>query len=420
MEFDGRKITNMLVIISIVLFIGGAIFIFFFLKSDNSVKTDIPTARPQLPINQPESTVNRRPTSQIPTQQIQLPENPFANIENQIESEEKNYILIQLFSSPVAGFAIQENNERKFVRLVERSTGNLYDVDLTNTPPASSLITNTLIPQSHYANISGDYVAIEYYDTQENSFSTILGKIKNIENKPSSITGISVGKVDWLTRGKNEDGKFFYLKNRGFGVDGIVFDVKNETRTRVFTSLASAWIPFYSSDSKLGLLTKPSIYSIGSFFLYNLIGGSNRKVISGLGLSVMPNKDITEFVYSYFNNNDFVTGLFKINGGSEDFTFRTLSEKCAISDINIICGVPFSTETFVNGALLPDGWYQGVVSFNDLFVVFSKEDKLVESLFDQEELTTSIDVYEPQISDEGNVFVFKNKNDESLWAIIKK
>ena len=94
-------------------------------------------------------------------------------------------------------------------------------------------------------------------------------------------------------------------------------------------------------------------------------------------------------------------------------------EKCAwYEDEYIVCGVfqrfpetSFSGETIY----LPDSWYLGDISFSDSIVLFDAETGAQTELIDPTDFGYNLDIINPQFFVGGNIFIFIDKIDRTLW-----
>ena len=62
----------------------------------------------------------------------------------------------------------------------------------------------------------------------------------------------------------------------------------------------------------------------------------------------------------------------------------------------------------------PDSWYQGVVSFDDRFILYNLTDLSTRIL---NETQTPLDVIDPIVGPEDFYLVFINKKDLTLWSL---
>ena len=64
----------------------------------------------------------------------------------------------------------------------------------------------------------------------------------------------------------------------------------------------------------------------------------------------------------------------------------------------------------------PDNWYKGLISFSDKLYKIDLEKSLAAQLVSPEQETgRELDVIDMNISQEGKVLYFINKNDNTLW-----
>ena len=126
---------------------------------------------------------------------------------------------------------------------------------------------------------------------------------------------------------------------------------------------------------------------------------------------VAPNKKVVLYSDSNLNLNllDVATKKSSPSG------VKTLSEKCTWvkSVLVFYCAVP---KSFVARAY-PDDWYQGLVSFDDVFWKIDVASGTTSVLFDPKELAgVDIDGVELSVSPNEDMLFFINKKDRTLWS----
>jgi len=221
----------------------------------------------------------------------------------------------------------------------------------------------------------------------------------------------------------NEKNKIFYLENGVTnGVSGVFSNFDGSTKTTVFSSPFTDWRVMWPNSKTLTLNTKPSEDIPGSLYFVNIASGRFEKIISNVpGLTTLPNKDASKIFYAQKRDSGsgFSSLIFVVKDmASYTSPLRTLPEKCVWlpnDNETLVCGVPKETPE----GTYPDSWYQGKISFDDEIYLLDTETEETKLLFDpkKETIRGSIDLVDPAVSQNGDIFLFKNKKDGSLWSL---
>jgi len=293
------------------------------------------------------------------------------------------------------------------VRYTERRNGHIYRKFLDNK--VEEKISNATIPSIYdaYFNKEGNSVIYRYLssDNQINSFMATMGKSKG-EYLPVGVTDISV----------SEDGtQAFYLVENNNAVIGFIKDFKNGQKTQIFNSPFTEWLSDWDNNN-VYLTTKASFLAEGSTYLLNPKTKSFSKVFGNVwGLTSKPSSDGSRLLYSYatesgpklavFNTKDKITTELDLYG---------LAEKCIWSkdNISVYCALPNT----IYGNQYPDVWYQGLVSFDDLFAKINTETMSKRTIADSRD-EVSIDAINLFLDNEEDMLFFTNKKDSTLWSL---
>lgn len=337
-----------------------------------------------------------------------------------IEPEENNtdinfaVKLRKLWSEPVAGAYIYDATEGSTVRLVERSTGHVYEVSLHS--PESKRISNTTIPKVYDAiwMDKSSFVA-QYLEDDNQSVNTFIVKI----NEPTASTteGTSSGKlfgesIDNLSVGNN---KIFYLENILSGSKGFLSSFTGESIKQIWNSPIAGFQTQNINATNVAIFTKPYQNIEGFLYFINTNSGSSRKILGNLpGLTVLVSPDALNVITLTQSDSN----VFSIYNISKNENLRlspaTFPEKCVWSkkDTKIFyCAVP--KESLSSSSLV--SWYLGMTSFNDSIWKYSTENSSAEIVdgLDKE----GIDVIKPTLNDSEKYLIFTNKKDGSLWSL---
>ena len=356
--------------------------------------------------------------------------------EDIVIEEGERLSLVQLFDRPVSGFTIENISieevtigsgeteeviqvENSVVKLVDRESGNIYQIKLEPIGGVLSRISNTRFPRIIDAYLgSNDTLAFLFEDIEnEGVINTFFGRLVDGENDFKIITGSQVDGEAFISNDETTSTFFYINKNNSDGSDAIVFNIGNQTRTRVYTSPLSIWLPVLWGNGDVSVYTRPSYDSVGLLFHIDRNTGDTRlSPASFFGLSISPFGNGRNGVISVVSDDELFTGILNENDETEFFSFKTFAEKCSGNQSEIICGVP-KNSSLNNRNRLPDLWYTGEVSFDDAFAIYDIGTQ--ESILLELETDELFDVIKPALSPLGRYFVFINKYDNTLWAIYR-
>lgn len=211
-----------------------------------------------------------------------------------------------------------------------------------------------------------------------------------------------------------ESNKIFYILEDSEGSVGFISNPNGTEREQVFESPAKEWSAGAISENEILLATKPSFIFPGSAYVLNTNGGLRKILSEVFGLSVLASPNGDRFLYSGFDNTKiFLRVLDLENRERPDLNFlETFTEKCVWSKKNenlIYCATPESVPT---GAIYPDSWLQGLVSFEDTLWEINLEENRAYPMI----LLGNIDAINLLMDEDEEFLFFINKKDHSLWA----
>ncbi|MDD9867789.1 MAG: hypothetical protein OXU73_00410 [Candidatus Campbellbacteria bacterium] len=324
---------------------------------------------------------------------------------------------VKIFPKAAAGLNLLDSK----VRLVERSSGNIYEIKLGNKESIHTpkRITNASILRVRNAIVSGEGAVVQYEDIQTDELRTLFTTI-----------GVETGGFSKLTRGtllqsapfigwSSKNKKVFYINQNESGVEGFVTNTGGRSPAKVFESSFLSWRPIVAEDGAIGVLTAPSRFTKG--FLYKVENSGNLSLVTGDvdGLSIANPKSFDKFVISFISN-----GLLRISLVDNKskrvvlFSFQTLAEKCAMGNKIIVCGVPkdLDGDGFI-ASDLPDSWYRGEGVFEDSILFINMENgEIFKTIDPTREAGEEVDFYRAIVTDDDKKVVFINKRDESVWV----
>jgi len=170
----------------------------------------------------------------------------------------------------------------------------------------------------------------------------------------------------------------------------------------------------WPSKNFLALKSKSSYAINGFLYTLNAGGGLLNKIVEGLGLDALWNRDGTGFVFSQSNAGGRMLSLSYYNFGKKEsgvLPFATIAEKCVFGkkdSMVLYCGIPAS----VPPGRYPDDWWQGKVSFRDSIIAYDLKNEKIIHFAPTVSDTTNLAIF----SDDSYLF-FIDKNTSRLWAL---
>lgn len=403
-----NKALLIIVIVAVIVILALAIFYFFFMGESvpgEPVTPDDTT----FPIG-PDISGGTGATSTVPYQY------EYYNKPQTFEVERQRLRLIS--SLPVSGATLLNRNAEIFIRYVERANGHIYEASASKND-APYRISKTTIPkiyEAYWVN-DGQGVIIRYI--KDEVIQTFYARIR-----PSGSTTTEQDLVDGtflpndvsaLAVSQTGD-KIFYLVKNSDGTLGFRSNPNGGQRSQIFSSEASEWLPSWVGDNTVLLTTKPSAFVQGFSYSLNANSGAIRKVMDSVnGLTVLPSSDLSRVLYSQSQNNSLILKSINISNGAEnEIGVNTLPEKCVWSEKSavVFCAVP----DFIGGAVYPDAWYQGVISFTDnLWKIDLVTGEATIILTPQIVAQKTMDIVNLGLDSSEKYLLFTNKKDLSLW-----
>ena len=312
--------------------------------------------------------------------------NPDQSIDDILPPIQELPKLRKLSKEPVAGAIIFDIGTTTKIRFVEKSGGNVFEVSANAT--TITRLTNTTIPKITRATWLKDGSGFLAQKLNENGVietSFVSLKLKTQDereaedpipyntlesNLPTGIREIAVSP---------DSKKIFYYTTPNGTLNGVVANPDGTSPKTIYTSDITEWIPEWSLANSITLNAKNSALTPSFGLKINASTGASSKSIGSIQSRVLPEKCVVS---------------------NEDSTF-------------IFCGVPKSAPSG-----LPDSWYQGRVSTNDLLEKINVEENYLFTLSDlSAEAGSNIDIYKPLLSSRDNYIIFTNKIDQSLWLL---
>jgi len=316
--------------------------------------------------------------------------------------------LVRISKEPVVGAAVRNREGR--IRYFKKASGNLFENSFIGND--EKRISNVTIPAildavwSHSKNA----VALAYYDggdLKRYYFQYTGTSTQSSGFLPSPINSLAMA----------EDAEAMVYTTPASGSYAVVTALPNNTKQKtVLTTPISDFEVSWPASNLIALKTRTSAFAPG--FLYSLdpSRGAFTKLLGDIeGLDVLWAPGGKRFLYSRTSIEGHTLELFSYDlstGAQQKLEVITVSEKCLWSAKNpdvIFCAVPQQPPR----SSLPDDWWQGKVSFNDVIFRINlktgvKQQFMAANLIDATHMLLSID--------EQYLF-FINKKDDSLWSL---
>ena len=330
-------------------------------------------------------------------------------------------ILTQLTENSTSGAAYYGTTTALYM---ERATGHIYKINLDGTN--SVRLSNATVPKSFEASWSykSDKMAVRYFEDPApgsiklavKTFLASIGHLlKATSTSEAELKGLALpSSVSEIAVSLAED-KVFYLSNAGDELtEGVVADFSNKNQKKIFELPFGEFNISWPTKDNIVLLTKPSAKAEGYLYFLNSKTGVLTRILGGIkGLTAVVSPGGENIVFSGIGREGMESKIYNVkNKTVSSLGFAVLADKCAWGKKNknmIYCAV--SAKKPDNNQ--PDGWYQGVVSFND--GVWSKNITTGES---QSVLSRfGADIMNIFISNDENYLIFTDKNDGTLWSL---
>ncbi len=313
--------------------------------------------------------------------------------------------LRQLTTKPVLVGKILAQNDVSVMRYVEAGTGHIFDINLTTG--SENRVSQISIPFASEAVISpsGDYVAVRSGYTNNNTLMLV-----DLTTETSPIETKLPNQVESFAFGYNNELLFTEFSLGQTEGRGYLPSTKTTRRlfSAPFTTHNMAWSN--SSTSNHIIYTKPAASQLG--YAYEITAsGLKRLSISGFGLTVSQSNGV-RFIGTLSGAN-YITTIGTRSGTFERSPAAVIPEKCTVSarEIDVyFCASPIRLQI----ANYPDVWYQGKYTFDD-YLWAAKPGRSTLLVHPLQSLGRSLDIVDPQLSQDERMVYFINKTDKTLW-----
>jgi hypothetical protein len=316
--------------------------------------------------------------------------------------------LRQLTTRPVIGFGEKIENNESIMLYAEAGIGHVYAINL-NTGTETRLSNITIInSQSAQFSPDGQYVAIRSGYGSQNTIKllTLAG-----ENSATEET-LSQSIVDFTFSDSNE---LLFTEYTNSGLIGRSLNPISKVVRNIFSVPFQSATIAWNTDGTAPHYVYPKSSTKLPGFLYSLKSGAVTRIdASGYGLNALANSKY--IVYTRTVGQGVQSRTISLNS-SESLALTVIAEpsKCVISKKDtdaMYCG--YEKQTLRTE--FPDNWYKGSVSFSDsLWEVSLSQGYSSQLINPATAVGREIDIINIDISTDGGVLYFNNKNDNTLW-----
>ncbi|OGF66746.1 hypothetical protein A3I27_04485 [Candidatus Giovannonibacteria bacterium RIFCSPLOWO2_02_FULL_43_11b] len=309
----------------------------------------------------------------------------------------------QIVPDAVAGAVFYKNR----VRYVEKSSGNIFEIDLDGKNKTN--LSNNKISGVFDAVWSKQGTrAIIKYASGDKIFTVSAA----ITGSTTKTTILPSGVKDAAFSPKGD--RIAYVLVSGDSASVITATPENKNQATRLKMKYSSWKILWAEDNGIYLLSSPSAYLDGFLYKITLSSGAFSKIL-GPYPGLLASVNTPSLIFSETNQKEKTINTFLANssgGNIGPLPIKAMPEKCAwskkVKDV-VFCAAPL----IMPGAIYPDDWYMGKVSFGDAVVKINIASRAIISFL----LPKAIDTTKLFLSDDETNLFFINKTDESLWRL---
>jgi hypothetical protein len=312
-------------------------------------------------------------------------------------------------STPTNGPTPEVVNTDIAVRYIDRQSGNVYQY-LANARSLTRISDKTLPGIQEASWLPDGSMALVRFLSDTSASETLDTYALPADGSDGYFLAQNLDEAKVI--GSNS---VFTLSAGVNGSIGTVAQMNGANASTIFSSPLSS-IVVYPAGNGFIAATKAASELDGYAFSVNPNTGTFTPILGPLrGLTILPSPSGQEVLYSYTDGSEYHMGVFTLSTGAvTSLPLATLAEKCVWTNDSsaLYCGIPTS---FTGN--LPDDWYQGAVSFTDRIWRIDLHTRLATLVVDpSQDGKTAIDVVNPTLDAGGQLLVFRNKKDSSLWA----
>lgn len=323
-----------------------------------------------------------------------------------IKTEKKDEkIILTVYDKPVSS-AIAAGYK---IRYIDKLNGHLYEADL-NGENANKISNTTILNVFDVIwGKNGESAVFKFLNNNNNSTNYYAAEFKNGNAAGSFLPNNS------LSAALSNENKLSFIANEGGrGLIYISSIGLNDKKQALNLPVADFNILWEGNDNLL-VFTKPSAFSDGILYSYNLKNKIFKKIKEEKGITVLPSETGDRILISY--SSDKTSNILVLDKKREKeyiLTAKTLSEKCVWSKTQenvIFCALPLNLQ---NGDY-PDDWYAGKISFND--VVYKINYLTGENKILSKDLNEEFDAVSLSLDENENYLFFVNKKNDMLLRL---
>ncbi len=289
-------------------------------------------------------------------------------------------------------------------------TVRMYDPQTNTTSIVGTISIPNIISSGFTSN--GTYVVVQ---SQENdTVKTIV-----LKNEPRTLKEerffSPLFSASNISSFFIEGNTMYFIEKIQSGSELYMYVPSTGKRTLLYRGAFSDLYGF-SRQGNIFLGTKAALGTQGFIFKLDTKNGLVTKLTSGTTLLGTPNQNGDFILLSEFYTNGAEAGILEVSIKERTFlSLETLKDKC-VPDFStktfMFCGVPR-----VITQNMPDAWYMGKVSTDDVLYLIDTEQGSLSTLTSTDEV---VDVISPQSSQYSGILTFINKKDLSPWIIMSQ
>jgi hypothetical protein len=319
-------------------------------------------------------------------------------------------------TQPVAGYGFASST----FEYIPRANGNIIAADLASQ--TSARVSDTLFPEIYDAYIAQDGSVVERSLDTNGIMTTLLGTVNHAAPTAANATTSDHIFVSGVYTAPNATQFAFNAKTKSFvytaanasGGINLYLQGWGDTKPVLITTLSlKSWLPILLPDGRMFITQSPADGMPGYSYLVTPAGVLNPYMRAIAGLGILPRNYGKEFLYSSSSNGS-VSLVMATSSTGLLVPLSTIVDKCVwMPGIEPVayCAIPKNSmgKTFVTD------WYQGLVHTNDEWWRIDSASST--RVYDPAGDSISFDVENPQMDPSGNFVVFRNRTDQSLWAL---
>ncbi|MDB5187882.1 MAG: seg [Candidatus Kaiserbacteria bacterium] len=319
-------------------------------------------------------------------------------------------------AQPIAGYGFSSST----LEYIPRANGNIFAADLASQTTVR--VTDTLFPEIYEAYVAQDGSVVERSLDTNGNITTFLGTIHTVAPTASNATTSAHLSLSGAYTAPNalqfalnaKTKTYIYTAANPTGGASLYSQGWNDAKPVLITSLPlKSWVPSILTDGRIFLTQSPADNIPGYSYQVTSTGVLNPYMRAISGLMILPRTSGKEFLYSS-SASGLVNLVFATSSTGLLVPLSTIADKCVwMSSIEPVayCAVP---KSITDKTYITD-WYQGLVHTSDEW--WRVDSATTTRIYDPVGDGIAFDVENPQMDPTGNFIVFRNRTDQSLWAL---